>query len=455
MINRLIQNRLKTDCHASREFLLNTPIIPKYRIERHPPGEAQVQQLKNKFPGMKDGEGFIADCVQELKDKASFGAMAIRIDEIESKPTPMDAGIEDDHWIRLAGVLDEIATRNNAHWGLVYKGILGLFIPEQDESGYKAAAEDIRSIFSLKNRNSISIGIAGYPSDDFPRDGIMDNALKALDHAAFLGPNTIVGFNAVSLNISGDRLYAKGDLQGSINEFQRSLRLDPSNINVRNSLGVCYGVLKQYPKALSEFEAAIRLAPGEVMAVYNYGLVKMLTHHPNQALDYFLQAEMIRDDIFEVAFHIGKAYLQLDQPDKGLVYLNKAESLNPNTASVYRLIGRCHTMLGAQDQAVAAYTQAVRINPNDAESLSDLGRQYDLRNENLEIALLFCKRSTQIDPKNGRFHHRLGRLYLKAEKLPRALEAFEKAAALGYNSQTAIDEINEMLAGNVGEISNM
>jgi tetratricopeptide (TPR) repeat protein len=156
-----------------------------------------------------------------------------------------------------------------------------------------------------------------------------------------------------------------------------------------------------------------------------------------------------------VAFHIGKAYLELDQPDKGLAYLSNAESLNSNTANVYRLMGRCHARLGDQDQAVTAYTQALRINPNDAESLSDLGRQYDLRNENLEIALLFCKRSTQIDPKNGRFHHRLGRLYLKAEKLPRALEAFEKAAALGYDSQTAIDEINAMLADNAGETSNM
>ena len=455
MNNRLIQDRLKTDCHASREFLLNTPIVPEYRIQRHPPVEIQIQQLKNDFPGMKDSETFVSDCVQELKDKVNFGVMAIKIDEIEPEATSMDVKEEDNRLIILAGVLDEISAANESRWGLVYKGIIGLFIPGQDESGYNAVAVTIRSEFGRKNQNTISIGIAGYPSNDFPRNRIMDNALKALDHAAFLGPDTTVDFDAVSLNISGDGLYTQGDLQGSINEFQHALRLDPSNVNVRNSLGVCYGVLKQYPDALSEFEAAIRSAPGEVMAVYNYGLVKMLTHHPNQALDYFLQAERIRDDIFEVTFHIGKAYLQLEQPEKGLEYFIKAESLNSKTAGVYRLMGRCHAILGARDQAIAAYSQAVRINPNDAEALSDLGRQYDLRDENLEIATLFCERSTQIDPKNGRFHHRLGRLYLKAEKLSRALEVFEKAAALGYDSRTAIDEVRGMLAGNTGEVSNM
>ena len=470
MNNRLKQDRLKTDCHASREFLLNTPIVPEYRIQRHPPVKTQVQRLKSDFPGMKDDKTFVTDCAQKLKDqelkdqklkdqklknKVSFGAMAIKIDALEPKTTPMDAGIEDDGWLCLAGVLDEIAAANKGRWGIVYKGILGLFIPGQDESGYKTVAEAIRSGFGRKNQNTISIGIAGFPSNDFPRDRIMDNALKALDHAAFLGPDTTVGFDAVSLNISGDRLYAQGDLQGSINEFQHALRLDPSNVNVRNSLGVCYGVLKQYPDSLSEFEAAIRSAPGEVMAIYNYGLVKMLTHHPNQALDHFLQAERIRDDIFEVTFHIGKAYLQLEQPEKGLEYFIKAESLNSKTAGVFRLMGRCHAILGARDQAIAAYSQAVRINPNDAEALSDLGRQYDLRDKNLEIATLFCERSTQIDPENGRFHHRLGRLYLKAEKLSRALEAFEKAAALGYDSQTAINEVRGMIAGNTGEVSSM
>jgi len=465
MNNRLIQDRLKTDCHASREFLLNTPIVPKYRIQRHPPVETQVQRLKNHFPGMKDDKTFVTDCAQKLKDqelkdqklqnKVNFGALAIKIDAIEPKATPMDAGIEDDGWICLAGILDEIATANKGRWGLLYKGILGLFIPGQDKSGYTAVADAIRSGFRRKNQNTISIGIAGYPSDHFPRKRIMDNSVKALDHAAFLGPDTTVGFDTVSLNISGDKLYAQGDLQGSIKEFQHALRIDPSNINVRNSLGVCYGVLKQYPEALSEFEAAIRSAPGEVMAIYNYGLVKMLTHHPNQALDYFLQAERIRDDIFEVALHIGKVYLQLEQPEKGLDYFNKAEALNSKTAGVYRLMGRCHAKLGAHNQAIAAYNQAVRINPNDAEALSDLGRQYDLRDENLEIAMLFCERSTQIDPKNGRFHHRLGRLYLKAEKLSRALEAFEKAETLGYDSQTAIDEVGEMLGENNEEASSM
>lgn len=449
--NKKIPDHLQTDCHASREFLLNTPVVPDYRVQRQSPDKVQIHRLKTEFSIMATGEDLVTQWIEQIDRTVAYGALVFRIDAEDTKETEID----DDRLINLARLLDETARASQGHWGLVYNGILGLFIIEPNPPDYYRVADKIRAAYSDAFEAGISIGVAVYPDDHYTDRQVMDNAVKALDHAAFLGPNTTVLFDAVSLNISGDRLYAEGDIQGSIQEFEHALKLDASNVNVRNSLGVCYGVLKEYQKALSQFEAAIRSAPGEVMAVYNYGLVKLLTHHPNQALDYFLQAESIREDIFEVIYHIGKVYVQLNHPEKGIDYLNKAESLNASTAGVYRLMGRCHADLGDQDQAIAAYAQAVRINPDDAEALSDLGRQYDLRDENPEIAMLFCERSTQIDPKNGRFHHRLGRLYLKAQKTSHALASFEKANSLGYDSRAAINEINGMLEINTEKAGSM
>ncbi len=442
MINPVNQNQLQTDCHASREFLLECPIAPEHRIRYHPPGEAQVAQLKNGFPKIKIGDAFIADAVEQLQETFIFGALAIRIDDTESEPPSPDGTAptttisKNDHVVDLAGVLNTMAVDVKGPWGLVYDGILGLYVPGRDMATYRNMARTIREHASRQIDTTLSVGIAGYPTDHFPRNQIMENALKALDHAAFLGPDTIVEFDAVSLNISGDRLYAKGDIEGSITEFENALRLDPTNVNLRNSLGVCYGILKQYDQALTEFEAAIRLAPGEVMAVYNYGLVMLLTGHPRRALDHFLQAEQVRGDIFEVIFHIGKVYLELRQPDEGMTYFKKALNLNPNASGVYRLMGHCHVRMKNEAEAISAYTQAVRLNDTDAEALSALGHLYDLRDENLEIATLFCERSIQLDPQNGCYHHRLGRLYNKAGRFDDSLVAFEKADAQGYDSQT-------------------
>ncbi len=444
MTNPVNQSQLQTDCHASREFLLESPIVPEHRIRYHPPDETQISQLKSTFPDIKTGDGFIADAVDQLQETFIFGALAIRIDEIESEPPspdenkPATVTHKSDRLVHVADILDKVAADVDGCWGLIYDGILGFYMPGLDWPAYRDMARTIGERVHRQIDQTLSIGIAEYPTDHFPRNQIMENALKALDHAAFLGPDTTVEFDAVSLNISGDRLYAQGDIKGSITEFEHALRLDPSNVNLHNSLGVCYGILKQYDQALKEFEAAIRLAPGEVMAGYNYGLVMLLTGHPTQALDNFLQAQRVRDDIFEVIFHIGKVYLQLGQPDKGIAYFEKALNLNPGTSSVYRLMGQCHLQMKNEADAVTAYTQAVRINDNDAEALSALGHLYDLRDENLEIATLFCERSIQIDPKNGCYHHRLGRLYNKAGRFDDALAAFEKADTQGYNSQAEL-----------------
>jgi tetratricopeptide (TPR) repeat protein len=459
--NQASQAQLKTDCHASREFLLESPIVPEHRVQYDPPGNAQTAQLKAAFPDMLTGEQFNTDSVGKLEETFIFGALAIKIDKSNSTTTartdtenntnadtnPEDHQTTDDRLVHLAKALDTVATKNKGSWGLLYADIVGLYIPGREFSDYQVIAQTIRDTADHLEGATLSIGIAGYPTDHFSRNQIMGNALKALDHATFLGPGTTVEFDAVSLNISGDRLYSRGDIKGSITEFEHALRLDPSNVNLRNSLGVCYGILKQYDQALSEFEAAIRLAPGEVMAVYNYGLVMMLTHHPNRALDNFLQAERVRDDIFEVIFHIGKVYLNQGHPKKGMDYFKKALDLNSNTSGVYRLMGQCHTQMKNEAKAVAAYTQAVRINDTDAEALSALGHLYDQRDENLEIATLFCERSIRIDPENGCYHHRLGRLYQKAERLDDALVSFENSKAHGYDSSSDLADLKALMGG--------
>jgi tetratricopeptide (TPR) repeat protein len=89
----------------------------------------------------------------------------------------------------------------------------------------------------------ILMGVAGFPFHDFKRDDIPGNALKAIDHAAFFGTDGMVYFDAVSLNISGDRLYQLNQYDAAIKEYKKGLELEPKNINLINSLGVCYGVI--------------------------------------------------------------------------------------------------------------------------------------------------------------------------------------------------------------------
>ena len=252
-------------------------------------------------------------------------------------------------------------------------------------------------------------------------------------------------FDAVSLNISGDKLFEKGEINGSIKEFQQALKMDPANINVHNSLGVCYGLLGEYDKAELEFKSTVKLDHAEVMAWYNMGFIQMLNGDRHKALDLFFKANAINQDVFEVNFQTGRLLMELNQPESGKKFLNRAAALEPASGAVYRYLGECYSQIGKFDAAVAAYKKAIKHNPSDAASLSAMGCLFAEQEENPDIALVFCQESIQLAPENGLFRYRLGQLYHRQNRLDDALEEFKQAQRLGKDASDLILEIEKKL----------
>ena len=281
---------------------------------------------------------------------------------------------------------------------------------------------------------------------DYARQDIMDNARKALAHAAFLGPNSSVLFDSVSLNISGDAYYQEGDVPNAVKEFQTALKLDPENVNVHNSLGVCYGVRKSLQEALNSFESAIKLDGGHAMAHYNAGYVYRLLNQNDNAMEHFLKADAAGEEVFEVTFQIGKLYLDMGDPAKGESFLQSAMIICPDSGITYYHLGECCEALGKKDEAMAHYETAVKRNPNDAAALSALGALYDEKGENPEISTMFCEKSVEMSPENGLFQFRLGCVYANNDQPDKALDVFENAIKLGHDAAAEIDRVKERLS---------
>jgi tetratricopeptide (TPR) repeat protein len=408
-----------------------------------PAGSDRVFEV---FPDILIGRDFIENAVAQLKSSVKFYAMVIKIDMITDKSDETAPNSEIERWLDMAKIIDTLCRQESGIWGRLELGRFGCFFTPKSQTTSMNLAEKIKNNLAASTNETVSIGIASYPTLSFKREEILDNAAKALDHAAFFGPDSIIAFDAVSLNISGDNLYQHGDINGAIREYETAILLDPSDVNIRNSLGVCYGILGNYGKALKEFKEALKVDPDEVMVLYNIGLVNMLTAKPQKALEFLLEANRKKeDDIFEVAFQIGRAYLNLGKPETAKEYLEKAVTLNGESGPAFRSLGECCTALNMTDEAITAYKKAIRQNPNDAESLSALGYLFDLLGENPEITTIFCQQSVDISPDNGLFRHRLGSLYFKRNQLEDALVQFEKAQNLGYDSKIPIKKIKKLM----------
>jgi tetratricopeptide (TPR) repeat protein len=407
---------------------------------------ARIQKaIQSVYPGLLTGHAFIDRAEQQLSSAAIFACLVFQIDDdTASDPEQPKTDPAAAHQ-NAAKLFDDFCKKNKGSWGLINSGLFGAFFEGKNASQCFKLVQKFQDKLIKQTDITVSAGIAEYPTLSYQPAEMLTNALKALDHAAFFGPGSNAIFDTVSLNISGDRLFDKGDIKGSISEFQLALKLNPSNINVHNSLGVCYGLMGDFEKAKREFYSAIKLKSKAVMPWYNLGFTNMLAGDRHKALDLFLKANTIDQNVFEVAFQTGRLLIEMDQPESGKKFLEHAAELEPESGAAFRYLGECYTAIGNEDAAISAYKKAIKYNPSDAASLSAMGCLFDEREENPEIALMFCQESVRLSPENGLFRFRLGQLYLKENRLTDALKEFKKAEFLGQDASAVITQIQKRL----------
>ncbi|MBT7696331.1 MAG: tetratricopeptide repeat protein, partial [Desulfobacterales bacterium] len=350
-----------------------------------------------------------------------------------------------DTYISVAKSISGVRCEGDKLWGQVGDDLFACFFPLAGETALLENAERLKQDLAGRCSRTISIGTAAYPTIKYNKDEILGNAKKAVDHAAFFGPDSTVSFDSVSLNISGDKLYQRGDIDEAVTEFETALFLDSNDVNVRNSLGVCYGILGHYNKALEQFDEVIRLDPEDIMAIYNKGHVNLLIGDKEKALEIFLSAGNPGEAIYELVFELGKIYIEKGMYAEGKEYIEKALELKPDSGPAFRYLGECFESDGQIREAIDVYKKAVKQNPYDAFSLSTLGYLFEVSGENVEIATMFCEQSIDISPDNAVFRHRLGQLYYKQNMFEEALTHFKKAEELGHDSSEFIKKTHEQV----------
>jgi tetratricopeptide (TPR) repeat protein len=393
------------------------------------------------FPDIRSGKAFIGLAMAAMKSVPKFGAVAIRTPFSEDNGEDKNEEKAIERLFKAGEIIDPLVQNKKGLWGPLDPFTLACFFPGKDRNICEATAAQMRYDLSALGKAGVFMGVADYPCQGFLRGQVLDNARKAMEEALLSGPGSIVTFNAVSLNISGDEMYEKGEIDWAVEEFKMALVMDPLNLNVINSLGVCYGVLGLHEKALAEFKKAIEIDPSQVMPVYNAGFVSACLGSHDQAFGYFRRAGEIGENVFEVSFQTGKLLLEMGNPQKACEHFEQAAQIRPENAPTAFYLGECRVAAGMPEEAELCYKKAVKNNPNDALSLSALGHLYETSGKNLEIAEMFCRESVKLVPENGLFRHRLGRIHFKRKRFPQALAEFKKAGELGHDSRADIEKI--------------
>jgi len=400
--------------------------------------------LTRAFPDMHSGKAFYEYASKRIAPWDHFDALLIRRDAPEHPGSEKHLK-HPEFMLLLAETVNAVCKIHSCFWGMVNSDCLACLVEKKDGDDGPRISEIIRKAVKKRTETTFSIGIATYPQLSYAKDDVLENARKALQHAGFLGCSSTVQFDAVSLNISGDKLYQEGDVDNAIAEFEKALLIDPQNVNVSNSLGVCYSSKGEHRKALEEFKKVMALTPDDVMARYNAGLSYLMIGDKQNALDMFHKAYERDKNKFEVVIQLGRLYLEISDPEAARQYLEKAADMDRESGPAHRFLGECYNKLKMINEAVQAYSKAVKLNANDAYSLSALACLYARQKINPEIAVVFASQSVELSPSTALFHHRLGEVYYLLDRLEEALKEFKCASELGHDCRSFIGDIENRL----------
>ncbi|MDJ0624480.1 MAG: tetratricopeptide repeat protein [Desulfocapsaceae bacterium] len=265
----------------------------------------------------------------------------------------------------------------------------------------------VKSWLDKEKLQNILTGVAYYPHLSFTKSSTVFHCRKAINHAAFYGPNGSAIFDEVSLNVSGDIYYAEGDLTLAVKEYKTGITCDPQNVNLLNSLGVVYADMDKHRDAQRCFAKVLDIENDNFMALYNSGLEAELTGRPAAALGYFTRAHAITqiDEEIEadLTYHLGRL-LCLEERHQEAVdilrpwYQDHSESRTKERALPY--LGRSYYGLQKYAEAAEWLQRALQYNEFDGESMGLLGLCYLLLEEGNDIALTLCRKSVELEPDN-------------------------------------------------------
>ncbi len=333
----------------------------------------------------------------------------------------------------LSEKLSQIITRHCGIMAWLTPSVLTMALPLPSDTLAEPMASRIKKEMETALEVTISMGAAPFPWMDFSHQETFYHGVRALDHAGFHDPGVLIFPTAITFNIIGDRRYRSGLFEEALAEYQLGLLLDPNDVNLLNSLGVCNCVLNRCDQALEQFEKALEIVPDDVMALYNAGLVCNLMEELDKGGAYLTRASRLDNTLFEIELTAGILFAKKNDHSRALAHLEKATTIAPKAGLPLALMGDIYLKQKNYSRAAAAYTKAIKCNPRDPWTMSGLARVYEIRNINMDIALTLGQQSIALAPEIPLFRHRLGRIYLKKGWYEKAAIEFTQGAGIAMD----------------------
>jgi len=285
-------------------------------------------------------------------------------------------------------------------------------------------------------KSPVSVGYCTYPDGNGSRTESIRRCYKALMHGDFYGEGSVVHFDHLSLNVSGDWYFEQGDFRQAVREYSQGLKRVPGEKNLLNSLGVALIEMKRISQAITAFHDVLEQDPDNYMALVNLGSAFLQKGQREKALCFFEKAYAVQYHAglegVDVLRQLSRLYIFLGRFQDALVALRRWQEAGDTEQDYlfHQLLGRALFETGSAAPAMKALQKALRLHPKDAESMSLLGLLYISENEGEEAGRILLEKALSLDGSRAVYWYRYGAALLHLARYDQAIAAVRKSLRL-------------------------
>ncbi len=179
----------------------------------------------------------------------------------------------------------------------------------------------------------------------------------------------------------GAVLFESGNINESIEKFNKSISINPNNSDAFYNRGNAFSKIQNFEEAISSFDSSINLKKNNPEALINKGSALLELNNFDEALNNFNKALEI--DIDNQSARKNKAYLFEKKGDyeKSIFELNKIFNLDKKNFEIILRLANNYFFLGQYDEALVKYEFANGINSQHPGVLDGL----------IKVKLITCK----------------------------------------------------------------
>jgi len=247
--------------------------------------------------------------------------------------------------------------------------------------------------------------------DHSDRDGNVDAAIKLLDRAVALDPQSAASYAALgeayeSKNIfNPDQQWTKlaseyankavgldsylaaghvslglvkmsaGDSAEAEKQFRTAADLDPKSAAPYRDLGLLYNKTGKADQSAEELKRALQLDPKDWKTYMAMGLDSFQAGRFQESASAWEMALKLEPDNVPVLRNLGAVYHSMGRDDDAVAALQHALEIKPDS-DVYTNLGTVLFYQGKYDRAVPAFEKAVDLGANDYDNWGNLGDSY-------------------------------------------------------------------------------